>query len=478
VIYAGTDDGNLQVTRDGGATWTNVADRIRGLPERTYATGVFASAHVEGRVYASFDGHRNDDYVAYVYVSEDYGQSWRQITEGLPVTSVNRVIEHPRTADLLFVANEVGVFFSLDRGQSWSQLKNNLPTVPVDVLLIHPRENDLVVGTHGRSIWILDDITPLEELSQAMQADRVHLFPVKTARMLILTSPESFNAGYFSAPNPTRGARIRYLLAYNGQPDHIFGEMHPPGEDAHTPDPDHFTVRITILDGDGNVVRTVSEPGSGTKGLHEWAWDLRMELPFEIEVPEGAGFRGGPRGPLVMPGDYTVQIEAGGDTATTTVTVEPDPRISVPMADLRVRRDALMSLFPLLEPAYNASQTMREIQEEVERIESLLDAREGVTDEDREHLSGLQQVIDRAAREANQAFSQVASIMSGIEGCFCRPTEDELYRAERAWPDVRDAVEAVNQVVREVMPGLYREMGERGHWSTEFDAVVMPRRGG
>ena len=477
VIYAGTDDGNLQVTRDGGATWTNVADRIRGLPERTYATGVFASAHVEGRVYASFDGHRNDDYAAYVYVSEDYGQGWRQITNGLPVTSVNRVIEHPRTADLLFVANEVGVFFSLDRGQSWNQLKNNLPTVPVDALRIHPRENDLVVGTHGRSIWILDDIGPLEELTLAMQADRVHLFPVKTARMVILSSPESFNSGYFSAPNPTRGARIRYLLAYSGQPDHIFGEMHPPGEDAHTPDADHFTVRITILDGDGSVVKTVREPGSGTKGMHEWAWDLRMDLPFEIEVPEGSGFRGAPRGPLVMPGDYTVQIEAGGDTATTTVTVEPDPRISVPMVDLQLRRNTLMSLIPLLEPAYNASQTMREIQAEVERIGTFIESREG-SDEDREHFSQLRGELNQAAREANQVFGQVAGIMSGIEGCYCRPTEDELYRAERAWHDVGNAVEGVNQVVREVMPELYREMGERGLWSTDFDAVVMPRRGG
>ena len=478
VIYAGTDDGNLQVTRDGGATWTNVVDRIRGLPERTYVSGVFASAHVEGRVYASFDGHRNDDYAAYVYASEDFGRSWRQITSGLPGTSVNRVIEHPRTADLLFVANEVGVFFSLNRGQSWNQLKNNLPTVPVDVLVIHPRENDLVVGTHGRSIWILDDITPLEELSVATQANRVHLFPVKTARMLNLSSPESFNAGYFQAPNPGRGARIRYLLAHSGQPDHIFGEMHPPGEEAHTPDPDHFTVRITILDGDGNVVKTIREPGSGTKGMHEWFWDLRMGLPFEIPEGEGGGFRGRPQGPFVIPGDYTVRIEAGGDTTATTVTVEPDPRVSAPAADLRARREAAMTLFGLLEPAYNAGQTMQKVQEEVERIQLFIDARDEIPGEDRERFDEIQQELDQIARGASQALSQLFRLMSGIEGCFCRPTEDELYQVEMAWPDVSDVVEAVNQVVREVMPELYEEMGARGLWSTDFDTVIMPQRGG
>jgi hypothetical protein len=254
--------------------------------------------------------------------------------------------------------------------------------------------------------------------------------------------------------------------------------MHPPGEEAHTPDPDHFTVRITILNDAGEAVRTVREPGSGTQGMHEWVWDLRMDLPFEIEVPEGASFRGGPRGPLVMPGDYTVQIEAGGDTATTTFSVEPDPRLDVPMADLQLRRSTIMSLFPLLEPAYNASHTMEKIQEEMERVGTLLDAREGLSDEDRELFDGLRGELGRTAREAGRAFSQVAGLMSSIEGCFCRPTEDELYRAGRAWADVNGAVEAVNQVVRETMPELYRELGTRGVWSVEFETVTMPRRGG
>ncbi|MDX1748095.1 MAG: hypothetical protein R3324_19350, partial [Halobacteriales archaeon] len=142
VLYAGTDDGNVQVTRDYGETWTDVVDNIPGLPPRTYVSRLTPSHHEPGRVYASFDGHRNGDYAPYVYVSEDYGQSWRRIDEGLPHGwSVNVVKEHHRTPNLLFVGNEVGVYVSIDRGASWTRLRGDLPVVPVDDVAIHPRDN-------------------------------------------------------------------------------------------------------------------------------------------------------------------------------------------------------------------------------------------------------------------------------------------------------------------------------------------------
>jgi hypothetical protein len=474
VLYAGTDDGNLQVTRDRGATWTNVVDRIRGLPSRTYVSGIFASAQEEGRVYATFDGHRNDDYAAYAFVSEDYGETWTRIANGLPGTSVNRIIEHPRTADLLFLANEVGVFFSLNRGQEWVQLKNNLPTVPVDEVLIHPRENDLVVGTHGRSIWILDDVTPLEKLTEATNAERAYLFPVKPGRMMNLASPESFNAGMFSAPNPERGARIRYLLAQHGQPDHAHGEMHPPEEGAedHTQDLDHFTARITILDGNGNVVRTVQEPGSGSKGMHEWSWNLRMDLPIEMEGD--GGFRG-PRGPFVRPGSYTVRLEAGGETLTTPVVVEPDPRLEgVAEADFIARREAIEALFGLLKPAYEARQVMTDIQEEMELLAGVLEARDEVSEETQEAFDNARRELSTINREAGQAFSQTTRLMSSIESCHCRPTEDEMFQVERAPSTVEDAVVHVNQAASVTMPDLYRALGATGVLQKTFPTVDLP----
>ena len=191
-----------------------MADRIPGCPERTMLSRVEPSAHEAGRVYASFDGHRNGDYAAYVYVSEDYGQNWTRITDGLPDGwSVNVITEHHRAPNLLFVGNEVGVFVSVDRGARWVQLKNNLPTVPVDDILVHPRDNDLLVGTHGRSFWILADVSALEQLSADVLTEAGRVFP--SARASIMWAERGdwpFQGATYSAPNPPRGARIRYYL--------------------------------------------------------------------------------------------------------------------------------------------------------------------------------------------------------------------------------------------------------------------------
>ena len=164
-------------------------------------------------MYATFDGHRNDDYAPYMYVSEDYGRNWRAITKGLPDGwSVNVVTEHPRTGNLLFLGNEIGVYFSIDRGQNWVRLKNDLPTVPVDDIVVHPRENDLVLGTHGRGVWIVADISPLEELTPQVLASSAHLFAVRAATIYNPDRRQGWTPGVFAAPEPQSGALIRYYL--------------------------------------------------------------------------------------------------------------------------------------------------------------------------------------------------------------------------------------------------------------------------
>jgi hypothetical protein len=307
-----------------------------------------------------------------------------------------------------------------------------------------------------------------------MAADRAYLFPVQAGRMMNLNSPESFNAGMYAAENPPQGARVRYLLGFNGQPDHIMGEMHPPEEGAepHTPDPDHFTSRITILDQAGVAVRTVQEPGSGTKGMHEWFWDLRMDPPFEME--EDAGF-GGLRGPFVRPGQYTVQLEGGGETVTTAVTVEADPRLEgISQADLMARREAIMALYELLGPAYEASRVMADIQEEMGVIAGVLETREDVSEEAQEAFDQARGELAGINREAGQSFSQILRLMGGIEGCHCRPTDDELYQAEGAPSDLEEVITKVNRAVSFTMPGLYRTLESAGVWRKEFPTVSGP----
>ena len=164
-------------TRDGGATWVDLTEDVRDLPGNTYVSRIVASNAEVGRVYATFDAHYSGDFAPYVYVSDDYGERWRSITDGLPQTSVNVLTEHPDEGDLLFLGNEVGVFVSLDGGDRWDPLMNGLPTVPVDDIRVNSAVDDLLIGTHGRGIWVLDDIAALEQLvSGWVMASTPYLF--------------------------------------------------------------------------------------------------------------------------------------------------------------------------------------------------------------------------------------------------------------------------------------------------------------
>ena len=212
VLYTGSDDGRVMGTQDGGTTWLDLTENIRNLPNNTYASHIAASNTEEGRVYATFDGHYSGDFAPYVYVSDNFGERWQRITNGLPETSVNVLIEHPDEANLLFLGNEVGLFVSLDGGDRWDPLMNGLPTVPVDAIRLHPAFDDLLIGTHGRGIWVLDDITPLEQLAGgSVTAETPYLFRGGQAIQWKQRTIQDWTAsGEFRLPNPSVGARIRY----------------------------------------------------------------------------------------------------------------------------------------------------------------------------------------------------------------------------------------------------------------------------
>ncbi|MDX1495534.1 MAG: hypothetical protein R3253_15810, partial [Longimicrobiales bacterium] len=274
VLYTGSDDGRVQVTRDGGATWTDVTrnfgDRV---PPRTYVTRIVASHGQPGTVFVALDGHRNDDFAPYVFVSRNHGQGWTRITNGLPMSSVSALAQHHDDPNLLFVGNEIGVYVLKDMEQRWVRIESNLPTVPVDDIEIHPRENDLVLGTHGRGIWILDDVTPLEELDATVVRSNAYLFPIRRATSYNPYRPQGWTPGIWAADNPPAGARIRYWLG-SGVED--------------------LTLRVT--DATGNPVRELEDVPSEA-GLNEAIWDLRL-------TEEGADGETMDPGPRVLPGVY------------------------------------------------------------------------------------------------------------------------------------------------------------------------------
>jgi len=302
LLATGSDDGVIAVSRDGGQTWTRT-EKFPTVPETTYVSRVTFSRHNEGTIYASLDGHRSNDLKPYVLKSTDYGRTWASITGDLPAEgSVQVVREHFRERNLLFVGTEYGAFFSIDGGTHWNRLGSGIPTVPVHDIAIQERENDLVVGTHGRGVFIIDDITPLEQLARAKATTVAHLFPVQDATLLLPDGSRNSGMGSsgYTGQNPAPGPSISYLVA------------------AIAPDD---SAKLEVVDGAGNVVRQL--PFNRQPGLYRQVWDMRVGAPMTGPVPAapagrgaGAGGGGGGRGGapggeitfVAMPGAYLARL--------------------------------------------------------------------------------------------------------------------------------------------------------------------------
>ncbi|MFC1729214.1 WD40/YVTN/BNR-like repeat-containing protein [candidate division KSB1 bacterium] len=264
-IWAGTDDGNVQVTTDGGTSWTNVRNSIPGIPDEIWVSRVEASHFNERTAYVSLDGHRNDDFRPYIFRTTDTGKTWTDISGDIPEgQSVYVVKEDYVNKDLLFAGTEFGCFVTLDGGGSWARLNNELPTVAVHDLVIHPRDGDVVTGTHGRSIYILDDITPLQQMTDEVRGSDLHLFQHRTAtRWQNVSRGGSRGHFLYRGENPPRGAYIHFYLKSVPQGD----------------------AQVTIEDLPGLRVRTLSIEGE--RGINRAIWNMT----FEPTPEERTGYR-------------------------------------------------------------------------------------------------------------------------------------------------------------------------------------------
>lgn len=333
VLYAGTDDGCFHVSLDGGGTWRSVAADMPGLPKDAWFAGIEPSRFAAGTVYVTVNNYRNDDYANYLYKSEDYGRTWTSICGDLPEERVPRTLrEDTRNPDLLFLGAELGLFFTLDGGTHWIPLKNNMPTAAFNDLVIHPRDNDLVLGTHGRGIWILDNIACLQELTPEVLASPAHLFTVETAEMIRYARERGHTGDMiFRGENPPQGAVIDYYLKYELTEDDI---------------------RLTVLDHTGKSIAELN-PGR-SQGINRVVWDLRYDDISGPSLDEGERSRS-LRGPLVVPGMYTVKLEAGGAARTQTFRVKEDPRIETSFDE---RKEWTQNLLDIAELYRQSSQEL------------------------------------------------------------------------------------------------------------------------
>ncbi|HTK29003.1 MAG TPA: hypothetical protein VL309_05605 [Vicinamibacterales bacterium] len=466
VIWVGTDDGNVQVTKDGGKTWTNVVKNIQGLPANSWIPAVEASHADAGTAYVAADRHQSDDFGPYAFKTTDYGQTWTAIKGDLPARGYVHVVrEDPKNRSLLYAGTELGIFASWDAGAHWTSIRGALPPVAVRDILVHPRDNDLIIGTHGRGAWILDDITPLQQLTEA-QAAGVFLFDLQPAIRWQTSSANVFTGDRtFAGPNPPSGAAIDYYL-----------RAEPAGDAG---------VSVHIVDRAGKAVRAIANPPKRA-GINRLVWDLRYDAPDAPQPPaggrrgEGPGGRGGrgggrfgaPGGPPVGPGDYTVVVAAGGREMRKTVKVAIDPRMSVSAADVAAQTTALLTLRDM-------TSRMNELVDRSDRLIAQLTTLAddlGGPDGDKEVLQFVNRALEHAKtlrepmtrkvpslgyRYPGGLRDEVNALSGAIGGYIAAPTAVQADRLKQLQPEVDKAVSEMREMLAKTVPDLNSRLSNR-----------------
>ncbi|HUJ32991.1 MAG TPA: hypothetical protein VLY23_17045 [Candidatus Acidoferrum sp.] len=446
LIWAGSDDGLVHVTRDGGKNWDDVTPK--GFPEWGKVSLIEASPFDAGTAYVAADRHMLDDFQPYAYKTTDFGKRWTKITEGIPSGSFLRAVrEDPKRKGLLFAGTETGVFVSFDDGGHWQSLQLNLPVVPVHDLIL--KNDDLAIATHGRSFWILDDISPLREMKGGELEEAVHLFPPEPAR-------RSHNAGGFFHPrgaigaNPPGGVIIDYSFKAAPKDD----------------------ISMEILDAKGQTVRKFSskeqKPEDGEEGffgargnppipkkagLNRFVWDMKYETP--IPVPGAVYDNGPPEGVLALPGKYEVKLTVEGKAHSAPVELVQDPRATISQADLEKQFTLVTEIRNLNDEGHKLVLEIRDLRGQLEAVEKRLgqddgskavkDAAESVKKKIAEIEGKLIEPKATANEDqlnyGNMLSSQLAYLGNSVDDSDVAPTqaEAEQYEVFRGQMETIDA---------------------------------------
>ena len=444
VLWVGTDDGNVAVSKDGGKTWTHVQERIPAPAQRGRVSRVEPSHHDAAVAYVAIDRHEWDDFAPYVFVTRDAGQTWTSVTGNLPAVGwVNVVREHPENPRLLFAGTETGLFVTLNGGARWTRFTGAFPTVPVDDIVIHPRDNDLVVGTHGRALYVLDDIGWLSGVrSPSVITADVHLFPPRPATVKQLWKHESYMAQrQFIGPNPPQGAVITYHLA-------------SPSD-----------AKIVVRGPDKDVVRELA--ATGEAGFNRVVWDLRAA------PPEGVP---GARGPYVLPGKYTVYLAAAGGAIPATMQVDWDPLFPVPDEERRLRFTFLKEAGELQRRVHRTSSTLSDLRHELTKRADLkgvaaVTAFVSQVEQRQRRLGGGGGGGEEEGGFGGGLRSQVNGLISELEGSGAQqgtlsgPTVVQRARLAAASAEADKLVTDVDKVLSD----------DLGRLNAELDRLKIPR---
>ncbi|HYC62044.1 MAG TPA: sialidase [Thermoanaerobaculia bacterium] len=441
VIWAGTDDGNVQLTRDGGKTWTNVTPNVPGLPKFAWVSYLDAGHFDEGTVYATFDLHTFGDMRPYAYKTTDFGRTWTSLIDtNAPVQGYAHVIrEDLVNRDLLFLGTELGLWISLDGGAQWAQYKGgDLPNVAVRDLVVHPRDHDLVIATHGRGIWIIDDITPLRALTADALAKDL-LFVGSNLKEQKISAFGGWVNGDAAFVGPNEGGDA--VITYYQKKRHIFGDL-----------------AIEVFGPDGNSLGTI--PSGKRRGLNRVSWPMRLKAP---RVPPAASYAyGAGVGPRVVPGTYTVKMTKDKNVYDTKLELVPDSRSTHTADDRREQFALAMKLHEQLGAMTTAVERINSTRAQLEERASKLPANDALSKKLRAASSQVDAIRMRlvATKEGGMITGEerlrehLANLYGEIAGYEGRPTKTQTERADALARELADVVRDFDAWTKKELPAL------------------------
>ncbi len=448
-IYVGTDDGNVQMTNDGGGHWTDLTARFR-FPDpahpASYVSKVLASRHDVRTAYIAFDGHWDDDLRPHIFRTTDAGATWSSIVSNLPDWKpIKTITEDPWNPEVLYIGTEFGLYWTFDGGRHWSAASGNMPPVMVTAIIANEKNGDLILGTHGRSVIILDDASPLGAGDPATWTEDVRLFPVHSA-----TQTQHFRefphpgSDEFVAPNRAAGTNISYGV-----------KTDPPSRTQSAPG-----VKISVLSADGSVVSEMTGPD--THGIHRVLWDLRYQFLY-VPPPRDSGFYGPPKAAYVPPGQYTVKLAARGRELTQKVDVRWDPRGASTPEGLKARFAMNTKGREISRVYYQTSRAIIALRAEVARLDSLSRSRSevGVDSMITDITTRLTQLGTRARMGLGSLPGQLFDLLASVESSSLPPTEAQERLMTSITSNSTNVANEISDVMATRMPALRARLGQR-----------------
>lgn len=427
VVWVGSDDGLLHVSRDGGASWVELAARVPGLPAGTWVSAIQASPFAEATAFVSFDGHRSGDMATYLYRTDDFGATWAPLATDEVEGSAHVLKQDPVNPELLYAGTELGLFISLDGGRHWARFKENLPPVAVNDLVVHPTEHDLIIATHGRGIYIIDDLSALRGLTAEIMASEVALLPSRPSPMVLAGGPTWFGSDdEFVGANPSESASIDYWLRKR----HLFGDL-----------------KIEVYDDDGALLTTL--PGGKRPGLNRVGWPMRLPAP---KVPPATALVPAFQGPRVPEGSYRVRLIKGKEVLEGTVTLVPDPRNPHPAEDRLLQQRTALDIYRQLEDLTFLADRVTDLRDQARSRAATLEGKErreleafaGSLDGLHETLVVTEGGWISGREELRERLGALYGAVTGYEG---RPSESQLERLVQLADELQSAAGSFDSMV-------------------------------